>query len=333
MADLKERQQWSAKDLNFPPAFVDFLKENEIDPNIYRQSVNLPRYIRINPDADEKETIEELKKELNTELWEVPGVLGFYGLDGSVKIAGSQLYKAGKIFGIDLSSGLAVYALDIRPDDHVLDLCCAPGAKLCMIADSLGKQGSGTVTGVDISEHRAATCRSLLRKYKVFRARLFVHDGTTFDIHAPSVCVHPGRCIRKGGDKSHSNISCSQFETTHETPVVEKIHKPFYAPRLFRDDPQFTHPDLLYDKVLVDAECTHDGSISHILKYDQWGWDNFERNFLNPERINTITKLQRDLIARGWSLLKPGGILVYSTCSLSRKQNEDVIEWFIRSHS
>ncbi|ORY08239.1 S-adenosyl-L-methionine-dependent methyltransferase [Basidiobolus meristosporus CBS 931.73] len=314
MTALSEGQQWSAKDQNFPPAFLKFLEENEIDPTIYGQSVNLPRYIRINPTLDEKEIVGELKKELNTDIWEVPGVPGFYGLDGTIKIASSALYKAGKVFGIDLSSGLAVYALDVRPDDHILDLCCAPGAKLCMIADSLGKDGSGTVTGVDISEHRAATCRSLLKKYKVFRARVFVHDGTTFNIHAPTVCVHPGRCVRKGGEKSHLKVGCSGPQVTEDAIVPEKAQKPFYAPRLLRDDPQHIHPDLLYDK------------------YDKWGWDNFEKNFLNPDRINTITKLQKDLISRGWELLKSGGVLVYSTCSLSRKQNEEVIEWFIRNH-
>ena len=48
----------------------------------------------------------------------------------------------------------------------------------------------------------------------------------------------------------------------------------------------------LYDCAMVDAECTHDGSVKHITKYDQWGWDTFERRFLDPQRISTITELQ-----------------------------------------
>jgi hypothetical protein len=48
----------------------------------------------------------------------------------------------------------------------------------------------------------------------------------------------------------------------------------------------------LYDCVMVDAECTHDGSVKHITKYDQWGWNTFERRFLDPQRISTITELQ-----------------------------------------
>lgn len=74
-------------------------------------------------------------------------------LPGSVKIASSDAYKAGSIYGIDASSGAAVLALDPQPGEHILDLCCAPGAKLCMIADLLGREGS--VTGVDVSKVRA----------------------------------------------------------------------------------------------------------------------------------------------------------------------------------
>jgi hypothetical protein len=44
----------------------------------------------------------------------------------------------------------------------------------------------------------------------------------------------------------------------------------------------------------VDAECTHDGSLKHITKYEQWGWETFERRFLNEDRIASITSLQVD---------------------------------------
>ena len=32
-------------------------------------------------------------------------------------------------------------------------------------------------------------------------------------------------------------------------------------------------------EVLVDAECTHDGSIKHLEKYATWGWESLERLF------------------------------------------------------
>lgn len=41
-----------------------------------------------------------------------------------------------------------------------------------------------------------------------------------------------------------------------------------------------------YDKVLVDAECTHDGSIRHIQKFEQWGWETLQQRVLNAERTD-----------------------------------------------
>jgi hypothetical protein len=49
-------------------------------------------------------------------------------------------YRENKIFGIDLSSGLAVLALQVQPNDHVLDLCCAPGILQLSHSEALSSQ-------------------------------------------------------------------------------------------------------------------------------------------------------------------------------------------------
>jgi hypothetical protein len=85
------------------------------------------------------------------------------------------------------------------------------------------------------------------------------------------------------------------------------------------------------DRVLVDAECTHDGSIKHLAKFAQWGWETFERRFLDTERLTSLTTLQAALLAAGFRALKPGGTLVYSTCSFARAQNEAIVEAFVRA--
>jgi 16S rRNA C967 or C1407 C5-methylase (RsmB/RsmF family) len=65
----------------------------------------------------------------------------------------------------------------------------------------------------------------------------------------------------------------------------------------------------------VDAECTHDGSIKHIQKFEQWGWKTLERRVLDAERTDTNLKaLQLNLLRNGFRLLKEAGTLVYSTC-------------------
>ena len=45
-------------------------------------------------------------------------------------------------------------------------------------------------------------------------------------------------------------------------------------------------------QVLVDAECTHDGSVKHLEKFDQWGWDTFEQRFFDPKRMSELRDLQ-----------------------------------------
>ncbi|KAI7886236.1 S-adenosyl-L-methionine-dependent methyltransferase [Lichtheimia hyalospora FSU 10163] len=289
-----------------PASFQQFLVDNAIDPGIYTVS-DLPRYVRLNTNANTLPSLDDLKEQLGTSnVWQVKdGIFGF--LHAKHRLVDIAAYKNRSLFGIDLSSAMAVEALDLQANDQVLDMCCAPGAKLCMIANRI--EASGSATGVDCAAHRLATCRSLLKKYKVgSHVRLFEADGTTFAIPPP--------LAPKERQKKHT------LDVNHR--------KPYWAPKMLRFDPQTS--TALYDKVLVDAECTHDGSISHILKYEKWGWDAFERNFMNPDRLSTVCELQRNLMKQGWKMLKHNGIMVYSTCSLTVQQNEANVAWFLKHH-
>lgn len=147
-------------------------------------------------------------------------------------------------------------------------------------------------------------------------------------------------------------------ESTAEAEVASWLNKDALAghlPPLCLAPP----PEKLYSKVLVDAECTHDGSIKHVAKFAAqstaggnsnsfggWGWESFERRVLDPERIAAVTGLQQALLWNGFRLLAPVAVagdarsvefpphgsaaLVYSTCSFSRNQNEDVVAWLLK---
>ncbi|KAI8819845.1 S-adenosyl-L-methionine-dependent methyltransferase [Fimicolochytrium jonesii] len=342
--------------LTFPQPFLAFLSDNGLSVDEYSFDGRLPRYIRVKPTSADTFSIPDLEADLGTPVTPVEWLEGFYRLDGDVRIATCRAYKEGRIYGIDISSGVAVHALDVQPNDNVLDVCCAPGMKLCNIADLQGRDGLGTVTGVDISKDRLATCKNLLKKYKLERARLFAADGTSFSVYAPSTVgqhTHPavagtpssscssipstapadtsmGDSAR--AEKPDEDMGEGPPSTVLAAPIPTEKIKPFHATRMLRQDPQLSLPDLLYDKVLVDAECTHDGSIVHLLKYDRLGWKTFEEKFMDPDRLTNLQTLQRGLIANGYKLLKPGGVLVYSTCSFSRMQNEDIVAWFLGQH-
>lgn len=167
--------------LEFPSAFSSFLQENI--SYISNLDNPIPRTIRVKECID----LSELEKDLKTDsITKVDWFPGFYKLDASVRLAQSVLYSNGLIYGMDVTSAVAVHALSVSLNDHVLDLCCAPGAKTCYISDLQGRIGAGTVTGVDLSKQRLSVCRSLVKKYKLEKCRLFHADGTDFDIYAPS---------------------------------------------------------------------------------------------------------------------------------------------------
>ena len=76
----------------------------------------------------------------------------------------------------------------------------------------------------------------------------------------------------------------------------------------------------LADRVLVDAPCSGSGV--------------FRRNpgaklFLNPDRVEGHVREQRSILNRYSSFVRPGGWLVYATCSLCRSENEEVVNWFL----
>ncbi|HEY9773241.1 MAG TPA: 16S rRNA (cytosine(967)-C(5))-methyltransferase RsmB [Planktothrix sp.] len=80
-------------------------------------------------------------------------------------------------------------------------------------------------------------------------------------------------------------------------------------------------PNKLADRVLLDAPCTGTGVMNR--RSDS----RFHRE---PPDLASLTELQRELLANAARMVKPGGILVYSTCSLEPEENFDNIRWFMR---
>lgn len=54
---------------------------------------------------------------------------------------------------------------------------------------------------------------------------------------------------------------------------------------------------------------------------------------MDAERTDSLTTLQLKLLSNGFRLLKVGGSLVYSTCSLTVAQNEDVVQKFLKENA
>jgi 16S rRNA (cytosine967-C5)-methyltransferase len=79
-----------------------------------------------------------------------------------------------------------------------------------------------------------------------------------------------------------------------------------------------------YDRVLLDAPCSGLGTLR---SHPEIKWNRTRAD------VARLQKLQRKLLSQLASRLKPEGVLVYSTCTLSRTENEDVVEDFLAHHN
>jgi len=78
-----------------------------------------------------------------------------------------------------------------------------------------------------------------------------------------------------------------------------------------------------FDRVLVDAPCSGTGTIRRSLK---------TMRMWSPGLVKRMQMEQKKLITLGYNLLKPGGTLVYSTCTQEPEENEEIITWFLEKH-
>lgn len=74
-----------------------------------------------------------------------------------------------------------------------------------------------------------------------------------------------------------------------------------------------------FDKVLLDTPCSGEGRfiLQDEKSYKTW----------STKEVEDLTKTQKGLFASAYKALKPGGEMVYSTCTLNKLENEEVLNW------
>ena len=125
------------------------------------------------------------------------------------------------------------------------------------------------------------------------RGRAFIAAG---DIHRHRAEMLRDNCRRQGADA----VSVLQYDAEASLPFA----------------------DGSFDAVLVDAPCTGTGTIRHNPEI---------RYFLAPDDPARLSVKQLSILKNASNLVKPGGLLVYSTCSLEREENEAVCGEFLSS--
>ena len=83
------------------------------------------------------------------------------------------------------------------------------------------------------------------------------------------------------------------------------------------------HELQFFDRVLVDAPCSNTGVMRRRVDL-RWR--------ISPDEIVRLRATQFNLLHLAATKLKPGGVLVYSTCSLESEENSEVVKEFLREH-
>jgi len=78
----------------------------------------------------------------------------------------------------------------------------------------------------------------------------------------------------------------------------------------------------VFDKVLLDAPCTAEGRFATLRMKTYLYW--------NQLKVKRMAKKQKGLLVTAFKCLKPGGVLLYSTCTFSPEENEFVINYLLK---
>jgi 16S rRNA (cytosine967-C5)-methyltransferase len=132
---------------------------------------------------------------------------------------------------------------------------------------------------------------------------------------------------RKGTRLDLLRSNCSRLNVQIVVPIVGDIRQPREWVSLIETAASHVKKvnmgELLVDRILVDAPCS---GLGVLRRHPEAKWRKDE------QALPRHQALQSQILEAVAPCLRPGGVLVYSTCSTEPEENEDVIERFCRTH-
>ncbi len=94
---------------------------------------------------------------------------------------------------------------------------------------------------------------------------------------------------------------------------------------IMREDARNLSDFFSFDKILLDAPCSGSGTLNIL--------DNNIEKYFTEELINRSVKVQETLLKKALKILKSGGEMVYSTCSILKEENEYLLEKVLKNEN
>lgn len=123
-------------------------------------------------------------------------------------------------------------------------------------------------------------------------------------------------------DRSNCGRVLSRDVSENKVALIEENIARMGADNIVTEVHDATVPDERYveqaDVVLMDVPCSGLGVMGkkRDIKYH-----------VTPQSLTEIVKLQKQIVESCWQYVKPGGVLLYSTCTVNPKENEEMVRW------
>ena len=146
---------------------------------------------------------------------------------------------------------------------------------------------------------------------------------------ALDVCAAPGGkttlMADRAGDEAlivAADVSATRMATVTTTAALHELKS--ITPVLLDATATLPFKPGTFDKVLVDAPCSGTGTLR---RNPEIRWR------LTEADIRALATQQKRILNNAAEAVKPGGRMVYSTCSVEREENEEVVEEFLAGHN
>lgn len=143
------------------------------------------------------------------------------------------------------------------------------------------------------------------------------------------LCAAPGGKSMHAADKLQGSgkVICgdvSEYKAGKILENAERMHYHNVSVNVW--DARVLEEELIEqaDVVIADVPCSGLGVIGKKpdIKYR-----------ITPGSIAELIPLQREILHTAQSYVKPGGVLMYSTCTVGREENQDNVQWFLQQHT
>ena len=264
---------------------------NEIEVTFIQR----PTTFRVNTIKANRGEVLEFLRDNNFKTQNVPWYPDAFILQNRTKreLLDTALYSAGKIYVQSLASMVPPLILDPKAGEKVLDLTAAPGSKTSQIAALMEQQGE-----------LIANDNNKVRFFKLkHNMELLGVADSERDLTLPSP-------LRRRGDGSAPPPQSRGLRggLVHDGSNWQFTLRMEHGVKLCREYTNY------FDKILLDAPCSAEARFIEGERETYGYW--------SERKIKEMAYKQRQLILSAWNSLKPGGTLVYSTCTFAPEENE-----------